>query len=450
MTYGQQNGTIASAPAVGDAVVFNYDNTTSQIAGYADHVALIVAVSGDQVTSIGGNEGNVVQQDTWSASDPSAYWPAWPDQIPGTPVKVTYVAPVTGQAPANPGTPVATGSGSTQINLSWGASPGATGYNVVRWENDNGAISASEIATNVSETSLVDTGLTPSAEYAYSVDAENAAGTSSWVASNTVVLPPPAPGAAVATATGSLTVHVAWGASPGATGYNVDRWSLINGNLTVIGIASDANETSLTDTVQAPGGTYAYSIQAVAAGTTSSWIGSNATVTGKAVGITRASTSSTTPGYDVMTATGHDYAYGSASYQGGAFASLPSGWSIVGVASTPDGKGYWALSNTGAVYAIGDASYHGNANLPSGWSAVGIAPTADGGGYWILSNTGAVYSFGDATYHGNASLPSGWSAVGIAPTSSSANGGGYWILANTGSIYALGNATYEGGSQSIV
>ncbi|WP_392893089.1 FG-GAP-like repeat-containing protein [Streptomyces sp. LN699] len=50
--YGVKYGTRSSTPHVGDAVVYGYSN------GYAQHVAMVTAVNGDQVTITGGNQGH--------------------------------------------------------------------------------------------------------------------------------------------------------------------------------------------------------------------------------------------------------------------------------------------------------------------------------------------------------------------------------------------------------
>lgn len=53
MDYGKKYGTISSTPHVGDAVVYNYNGSN-----YADHVALVTAISGNTVTITGGNQGS--------------------------------------------------------------------------------------------------------------------------------------------------------------------------------------------------------------------------------------------------------------------------------------------------------------------------------------------------------------------------------------------------------
>jgi len=61
-TYGQNNGTLrTSAPKVGDAVVYGYSG-----GGSANHVNLVVAVDGDYITTVGGNESNMVKRTTFN------------------------------------------------------------------------------------------------------------------------------------------------------------------------------------------------------------------------------------------------------------------------------------------------------------------------------------------------------------------------------------------------
>ncbi|HXW33171.1 MAG TPA: CHAP domain-containing protein, partial [Acidimicrobiales bacterium] len=87
--YGQDYETLSDTPAVGDAVVFNYGY---EGAGTAQHVAIVVAVNGSQVTSVGGDEGSgsttqtTVEEDTYNGA--IGYSSYWGMDISG------YVAPV--------------------------------------------------------------------------------------------------------------------------------------------------------------------------------------------------------------------------------------------------------------------------------------------------------------------------------------------------------------------
>jgi len=81
-----------------------------------------------------------------------------------------------GSAPAAPGGLAAT-SGNGQVTLSWTASTGATSYNVYRG-TATGAEGASPIATGITATTYINTGLTNGTTYFYKVAAVNAVGTS--------------------------------------------------------------------------------------------------------------------------------------------------------------------------------------------------------------------------------------------------------------------------------
>lgn len=72
------------------------------------------------------------------------------------------------------------------------------------------------------------------------------------------------------------------------------------------------------------------------------------------------------------------------------------------IAATSTGNGYWQVRTTGAVFAWGDATYHGGANtgdLAAGDVIVGIAGHGTDG-YWLSATSGAVFAFGSAKYYG--------------------------------------------------
>src|SRR5215213_5770012 len=75
----------------------------------------------------------------------------------------------------------------------------------------------------------------------------------------------------------------------------------------------------------------------------------------------------------------------------------------VGMARTLDNGGYWIVTQDGAVYAFGNASYLGGANtFAHAAPIVSMAATTTNGGYWLAASDGAVYGFGDAQYKGGA------------------------------------------------
>jgi hypothetical protein len=185
----------------------------------------------------------------------------------------------------------------------------------------------------------------------------------------------------------------------------------------------------------------------------------------------------TPPGYWLYTARGNVYASAGTTW----FGSLPSRRvqtsSIVGMASTADGRGYWLVSSSGRTYAFGDAPklrtsalghrvagiaasprggfwlYTASGNVYQspgvGWFGsaaarrarppiVGMASTADGRGYWMVSSSGKVYAFGDATNLRGASPTR--SALGIV----AGPRGGYWLFTTSGNVYRRAGAGWFG------
>ncbi|MFZ3498441.1 CHAP domain-containing protein [Streptomyces sp. 5.8] len=92
MDYGKKYGTISSTPHVGDAVVYNYNGSN-----YADHVALVTAISGNTVTITGGNQG---ARPGYVSTNPTTSWKVgdrpWGQTISG------YVSPAGSSTPSLP------------------------------------------------------------------------------------------------------------------------------------------------------------------------------------------------------------------------------------------------------------------------------------------------------------------------------------------------------------
>lgn len=153
----------------------------------------------------------------------------------------------------------------------------------------------------------------------------------------------------------------------------------------------------------------------------------------------------TAPGYNLSTAGGQIYHYGSG-HNLGSVADLlsskrigPLGAPIVAVASTPSGHGYYQVAANGRVFAFGDARFFGGVSvLPSTVRIAAMAVDPAAPGYWLVSSDGRVFAFGAAKYY--------WSSVyntirepvvGIAAT---ADGLGYWLVTSHGHVYAFGSA----------
>lgn len=155
-------------------------------------------------------------------------------------------------SPIPPTNPSATTT-KNSATISWGAVTGATSYDVMF----NGA------TYNVTGTSKTISGLTPGTSYSYSVRANNADGSSSYSAPQTIITipnPPTVPTNVSATAT-TNSATVSWSAVAGATSYDV----YFNSTL--------YNVTGTTKTVDGltPGTSYSYRVRANNAGGSSAY-----------------------------------------------------------------------------------------------------------------------------------------------------------------------------------
>jgi|GEM_PF-1400710 len=178
------------------------------------------------------------------------------------------------EAVATPlGTPLAPAGltatpGNTQATLNWSTSAMAATYNVYRGTTAGGE-NATPIATGITGTTYVNTGLTNGTTYYYKVAAVNSQGTSplSTEASAKPAVPVAAP--ATLTATPSISkVILGWSAVSGATSYNVYR-STTSGGEGTTPLKTGIGGTSYSDTTTVNGTTYYYTVAAVSAAGTS-------------------------------------------------------------------------------------------------------------------------------------------------------------------------------------
>ncbi len=155
----------------------------------------------------------------------------------------TLVSNSTPQAPSPPASLNAAVASSSQINLSWNAAAGATGYIV----NRGGLPIANTVVNNYS-----DTGLSPNVSDCYTVVATNNIGNSLPSASQCVTIQTPAaPAGLTVVAVNTNQINVSWTASTGASIYYVTRDSS-----TVAATAS----TSYSDTGLAANSSHCYSV----------------------------------------------------------------------------------------------------------------------------------------------------------------------------------------------
>jgi fibronectin type 3 domain-containing protein len=162
-----------------------------------------------------------------------------------------------GSAPVAPTGLVATG-GNTQVNLTWSASSGATGYYVKR---STSAGNESQIVAQ-SATSYTDSAVTNGTKYFYVVSAYNSYGASANSAEVSATPAAPAPSAptGLSASAGNGQVMLSWTASTGATSYNVKR-STTNGS--GYQTVSSPTTNSYTNTGLTNGTAYYYVVTAV-------------------------------------------------------------------------------------------------------------------------------------------------------------------------------------------
>lgn len=162
-----------------------------------------------------------------------------------------------GAAPAAPAG-VAAAAGNAQVNLTWNASSGATGYYLKR-STTSGA--EAQIATP-STNSYADSSVTNGTKYFYVVSAYNTYGQSgnSSEVSATPALPVPAAPTGLTATAGNAQVTLAWTASAGATSYNVKRSTTNGSGYQTVSSPTTAN---FTDKPLTNGTTYYYVVTAI-------------------------------------------------------------------------------------------------------------------------------------------------------------------------------------------
>jgi len=155
----------------------------------------------------------------------------------------SVAANTTPSAPPTPASLTTAVVSASQINLSWPAAAGATGYIVSR--------SGSPVATTVT-TNYSDTGLSLNVSYCYTVIATNSIGNSAPTPSQCVTIQTPsAPTGVTAVAANTNQINLSWTASAGASSYFVSRDSST--------IATTAS-TSYADTGLAANSSHCYFI----------------------------------------------------------------------------------------------------------------------------------------------------------------------------------------------
>jgi hypothetical protein len=180
--------------------------------------------------------------------------------------------------PSVPGTPSGTGTSSSAISVTWGASTAGSGctvsYNVFRSTTSGFTPgSGNQIASGLSTASYGDTGLAASTTYYYKVEAADGDGSSAASAQGSGTTTggpscsaaPSAPTGLTAAATSSSAIGLNWSAVTPPTNCTISGYTVYGGktaNPTTV-IASGVTSTSYTNSGLAASTTYYYLVKAV-------------------------------------------------------------------------------------------------------------------------------------------------------------------------------------------
>lgn len=159
----------------------------------------------------------------------------------------------------------ATTISTSEIDLTWSTSAGATGYNLKRSASSGGPFAS--IASGITGTGYNDTGLTEGTSYFYVVSANNLAGESpdsDEAGATTASILPGEPTALSAHAASENSIDLAWTAATGADTYIVSRSDSPGGPYTPV--ATGIIDTTCTDSSLDPFTTYYYVVRGENAG----------------------------------------------------------------------------------------------------------------------------------------------------------------------------------------
>src|SRR5262249_23681754 len=126
----------------------------------------------------------------------------------------------------------ATAASTTQINVTWTATPGATSYTVQRATVSGGPYTTVGSPTT---TSFGDTGLSAGTPLFFGVRAVNAAGSSASSSQVSAITLPASPTGVVATTASATQINLTWNAVAGAASYTVQRATVSGGPYTTVG-----------------------------------------------------------------------------------------------------------------------------------------------------------------------------------------------------------------------
>lgn len=364
-------------------------------------------------------------------------------------------------APSAPTGLTATAASSSQINLSWTGSSGATSYTVKRSTTSGAEVT---IATGVGSTSYSDTGLAAGTRYFYVVAAVNSSGTSanSSEASATTSAPgaPAAPTGLTASAVSNSQISLTWTAVSGATSYVVRRGASSGSEVT---IASAVGSTSYVDAGLAAGSQYFYVVAASnGSGTSANSAEVSATTLGTPSAIPSAPTGLTARATGSRIDLSWSASSGAISYN--VRRGTTSGvWSLI--ASSVGSTGYADTSLASGTYyyvvsAVNGAGTSGNSNEASASVVIHARMTdfdGDGksdptifrpstGTWWVLRSSagflgGSSYQWGAST---DTTLAGDFDGDGITDVAVYRPSTGAWWIRRSSLGFAPGTASIWG------
>ncbi len=99
------------------------------------------------------------------------------------------------------------------------------------------------------------------------------------------------------------------------------------------------------------------------------------------------------PGYWLVASDGGIFSFGGVPFYG-SMGGKTLNQTVVGLASTPDGKGYWEDARDGGIFAFGDAPFYGSmGGKPLNQPVVGMASDRVTGGYWEVAADGGIFAY---------------------------------------------------------